>query len=960
MARKRVICFFVVFSLISGGYSYPQGDGLMGFCPRLYKKSFKGYVPQGNLSAGIFDQTEITNLKECVLKCCLKDKCNVAFMSEDKCYHISCYTNEMCAPIPSQKPNSVDRFTMVLVKPTDDDTWGDVLNPKDISKEQYDFNPFEVYKDLAMDETFRYGSLACELGDSLCSGPHELCVPNRANSRAGTCRCIEGYIRNPDGDCLIAINDVAAVKSLLADKIMNDIGETTISALNTSKPVTRRHLAVMAESKEVRLPRNEVTLMAKVEEPSSNPEEDKYQFTWTSLHQPDGSTAVKNQNGGELHLEKLVEGVYEFKVSAVTVSAYGETFVNVTVLPASRINKPPVIVITPANQTIKQPNSAAVMDASSSTDDDGIVSWHWELQQGPVGYQPQLKETSTLQLNDLNKPGNYSFKLTVTDTDKASSSSVANVTVLKFTDYPPEANAGEDKIIYLPRNSIILNGNMSTDDHNITIWEWTKSAGDEQKAVDMQDTHTPYLKLSNLEEGMYTFTLKVTDSNNKSSTAQVHVFVKPPTNKPPVANAGGNRTISLPQTWVVVDAKNSSDDNKITAFRWEQIEGPSTVVFENANASKTNVTGLTKGVYNFKVSVTDDNNNVASDALYVIVNQNINQKPTSNAGPDFSIDLPRNVIMINGSNSKDDWAITRWQWTRDAKSLAVGNVAEKSDASSILILTDVVVGKYVFNLTVYDEQGLSDSDSVTVTVNDDPKTYYLVDLTVDVEVNSLTEEQFNTLKGKLALLIVDGTKLQVRSVKPHPGSVKSTITFYVEGVDGNPVSANGVVAHLRQKLALDAGILGYGVAKLQTVVCQNNCSGHGICNEVTRMCECETFWMRNLFKVYLNSTDDSDCSWSLLYVVLGALCTVVLFVGSTWGLIYLCYTWCNKRGGDRKSANYNLIENTDDLPPFSSRKHGSLSDSDTDSDVVFESRSKPSRKSVRNGLTKHIRRGLKT
>lgn len=87
----------------------------------------------------------------------------------------------------------------------------------------------------------------------------------------------------------------------------------------------------------------------------------------------------------------------------------------------------------------------------------------------------------------------------------------------------------------------------------------------------MQDTRTPYLHLSNLEEGVYTFTLKVTDSANQSSTAQVHVFVKPPTNQPPVANGGGNITISLPQTWVVVDASNSTDDNKIVAFKWEQV-----------------------------------------------------------------------------------------------------------------------------------------------------------------------------------------------------------------------------------------------------------------------------------------------------------------------------------------------------------------------------------------------------
>jgi hypothetical protein len=137
----------------------------------------------------------------------------------------------------------------------------------------------------------------------------------------------------------------------------------------------------------------------------------------------------------------------------------------------------------------------------------------------------------------------------------------------------------------------------------------------------MQDTRTPYLRLSDLEEGMYTFTLKVTDSANQSSTAQVHVFVKPPTNKPPVANAGVNVTISLPQTWVVVDASNSTDDNKIVGYRWEQVDGPSTVTFTNQNETKTNVTGLTKGGYTFKVTVTDDNGNVASDVLHVTVDQ---------------------------------------------------------------------------------------------------------------------------------------------------------------------------------------------------------------------------------------------------------------------------------------------------------------------------------------------------
>lgn len=147
---------------------------------------------------------------------------------------------------------------------------------------------------------------------------------------------------------------------------------------------TKKELKVIAENKEVKLPKNEVSLTATVNPPPG--EDEKYQYEWTSLQQPEGSSAVKHQNGETLQLSKLNEGLYTFKVSAAGLDSYGETFVNVTVLPPSRTNQPPQIVITPANQTIKLPNTVAVLDASSSTDDDGIASWHWELQQGPIGW----------------------------------------------------------------------------------------------------------------------------------------------------------------------------------------------------------------------------------------------------------------------------------------------------------------------------------------------------------------------------------------------------------------------------------------------------------------------------------------------------------------------------------------------------------------------------------------------
>lgn len=81
---------------------------------------------------------------------------------------------------------------------------------------------------------------------------------------------------------------------------------------NTSTTEKKKSLTINVESKELRLPDNEITLIANVT--SDDRSSDENQFEWTSLTQPDGSTAVKQQNAGQLQLTKLSEGLYTFKV----------------------------------------------------------------------------------------------------------------------------------------------------------------------------------------------------------------------------------------------------------------------------------------------------------------------------------------------------------------------------------------------------------------------------------------------------------------------------------------------------------------------------------------------------------------------------------------------------------------------------------------------------------------------
>lgn len=176
-------------------------------------------------------------------------------------------------------------------------------------------------------------------------------------------------------------------------------------------------------------------------------------------------------------------------------------------------------------------------------------------------------------------------------------------------------------ILYLPDNNVTLNGSLSTDDHEITAWEWTKDPSDVSRAVDMQNTRTPYLRLSNLEEGVYTFVLKVTDASNQSNTAKVSVFVKPPSNKPPEAKAGFNQTINLPQTWAILNATNSTHDIKLNSHQWTQLSGPSASNILDKNSIVANATGLTVGTYIFELVIVDESNKNASDRVSVTVIQ---------------------------------------------------------------------------------------------------------------------------------------------------------------------------------------------------------------------------------------------------------------------------------------------------------------------------------------------------
>jgi hypothetical protein len=92
-------------------------------------------------------------------------------------------------------------------------------------------------------------------------------------------------------------------------------------------------------------------------------------------------------------------------------------------------------------------------------------------------------------------------------------------------------------------------------------------------------------------------------------------------NKPPVANAGLNQSITLAAKEVNLNGSNSTDpDNNITNYAWTKISGPSNVTIANTNAVQTVVTGFVRGTYQFELKVTDAYGLFSKDTVAIAVN----------------------------------------------------------------------------------------------------------------------------------------------------------------------------------------------------------------------------------------------------------------------------------------------------------------------------------------------------
>jgi hypothetical protein len=199
-------------------------------------------------------------------------------------------------------------------------------------------------------------------------------------------------------------------------------------------------------------------------------------------------------------------------------------------------------------------------------------------------------------------------------------------------------------------------------------------------------------------------------------------------NEPPVASAGRDTTVTLPQDSVNIDGRASYDpDGILKQYQWSKISGPPSFQLIHPESAQVTIKNLIQGIYQFQLKVTDDGALFAADTVVITVyNPNPdNHAPLANAGQDLTIVLPANTVMLDGSTSFDpDYNIVARTWSKVS---GPSSFLITSPDSAQTLGTSLVEGVYQFELKIADAGGLVSRDTMRVTV-------HRADITVQCEM----------------------------------------------------------------------------------------------------------------------------------------------------------------------------------------------------------------------------------
>jgi PKD repeat protein len=388
-----------------------------------------------------------------------------------------------------------------------------------------------------------------------------------------------------------------------------------------------------------------------------------------------------------MEVDNVFDAVFDYLVTLTVEDGAGHQdsdsmWVNVTA------DEPPVA--DAGEDMLVDEDAEAVFDGSGSSDDVLVDNYTWtivELDEMLYGVSPSYT---------FPEPDEYTVELVVTDSiGQESAPDEVIVTVADITD--PVADAGTYGDVSFGATTT-LDGSGSSDNVGIVEYVWTFT---DSTAVELTGVTVEYEFGS---PGVYAVTLTVSDAAGNSDVDTVDITVVD--DEDPVADAGSDVTIVAGGS-VTFDGGDSTDNVAVVDYVWTFTDDGDDVELTGETADY-----VFENEGNFVVTLTVTDAAGLSDEDTLLVTVSANEPPVANAGADQTV-TSGDIVVFDGSDSDDDVGVVEYTWvfTYD------GATRTLSGVSPTFVFE--IAGEYDVILTVRDGAGQTDSDTVTITVEED-------------------------------------------------------------------------------------------------------------------------------------------------------------------------------------------------------------------------------------------------
>ncbi len=419
-------------------------------------------------------------------------------------------------------------------------------------------------------------------------------------------------------------------------------------------------------------------------------------------------------------------------------------------------NPPPVAVIESDRTQGNEPLTVAFTGLSSYDPDatNVIVSYEWDFNDTGTGPEDpadctDVDSTDASPQNTFDEVGTYLVCLTVTD-DEGLTHTATMMIIVGGSDIPPVSVFSASPTFGNAPLTVQFDGNASYDPDNanpqagITCWEWDfnsdQNYSDPGENGGTCPNTTQLISYTYTAPGTYVVTLRVTDDEGSTDTSTM--FISVDVNPPPIAvlsasptegelkQRDGDPNLELPVTFNACDSDdpdNPGSNDGITNYEWDfngngnfmdsaGTEWTGTNEGSSGTTCSVSIEYILAGTYVVTVRVSDDDSPPNTDTATIFITVRSNPPPIAvlEASPTFG-NAPL-TVTFSAYNSRDpDETDVIVQYDYD-----FGDTTLCIDCGVLAVHTYTGAGIYTAELTVTDDEGLTDTEKVTISVDANP------------------------------------------------------------------------------------------------------------------------------------------------------------------------------------------------------------------------------------------------